>query len=120
MYVSFHCFQSADMQEKLIEQVKNHEFLYNLSSENYKNIRLRNDTWAAIAEELNIENGKIMILFKFNLIAKLNMNNNQELVQYGSNLLELLTFPYVSYYSILFYHIINVTKLWSKLNLSFE
>lgn len=39
--------------EKLIELVKNHEFLYDLSHRDYKNTKLKVDTWELIAKNLN-------------------------------------------------------------------
>lgn len=44
-------FSTSD-DDKLIELVRNHELIYNLSDENYKNFQMRKHVWEIIAREL--------------------------------------------------------------------
>ena len=47
--------------EKLIQLVKNYRILYDLSHENYKNVKKKDKIWDEIGKELN-ECGKYLIL----------------------------------------------------------
>jgi hypothetical protein len=44
------------MTEQLIKLVRKYAFLYDTSSQNYKNVGLKDETWKKIGNELN-ENG---------------------------------------------------------------
>ena len=44
--------------EKLIELVKSHQVLYDMSHADYKNIRIKDKVWSTIANELGHNSGK--------------------------------------------------------------
>ena len=50
--------------EKLIELIKKYPILYDLSHEEYKNVRKKDKAWDEIGEELK-ENGKLFFFNKF-------------------------------------------------------
>lgn len=45
----------ADFTEKLIEHVKKHNVLYDMSHPEYKNVRIKNKVWDQIAKEMGIK-----------------------------------------------------------------
>lgn len=47
--------------ERIIELVRKHPILYDLSHEDYKNIRKKDKVWTKIGEELG-ENGKLKLI----------------------------------------------------------
>ncbi|KAL1492365.1 hypothetical protein ABEB36_010623 [Hypothenemus hampei] len=47
----------ADLTEKLIEYVKQHNVLYDMSHADYKNVRIKNKVWDAIAKEIGNHSG---------------------------------------------------------------
>lgn len=46
------------IEEKLIELVRSHPVLYNTSEPNYMKIKLKQEIWTTIANEVNLANGK--------------------------------------------------------------
>lgn len=57
------------MEEKLIEKVRQYEILYNHSSREYRNQRMRQEAWEEIAGELKITGNNFIT---FNLFKKYN------------------------------------------------
>lgn len=47
--------------EKLIDEVKQHSFLYDSRSTDYRNLPLRATIWAQISKNLNIDDSKLKI-----------------------------------------------------------
>ncbi len=54
--------------ETFITETEKNEALWNPRTESYKNIKLKNDLWAAIAAALELENGKLSYNNKFLLL----------------------------------------------------
>lgn len=50
--------EMADWTEKLIEYVKQHDVLYNMSHADYKNVRIKNKVWDEIAKQMGKHTGK--------------------------------------------------------------
>jgi len=46
------------MEEEIIEAVRPHLVLYDTSHSDYMKSKLKQDTWSAIAKDLNLSNGK--------------------------------------------------------------
>jgi hypothetical protein len=44
-----------NLNEKLIEAVRENDHLYNIRSENYKDAFMKENTWRAIAESLGVD-----------------------------------------------------------------
>ena len=62
---------SSEEDEKLIENVANYSFLYNICDENYKNHELKENVWKEISYELK-RTGKysiIIFLLKINTVS---------------------------------------------------